>query len=162
MSPKSGERRRGGESEGTAAEEFDEESTHATVLAEESTDAAGKGELAIRVVLLPRDTNAHGTIFGGIILSQIDLAGSVEARKHTEHPVVTVAMDKVDFAQPVFVGDVISFYARPVRKGRTSITVKVVVEAERASVRNARVLVTQAEVVYVAVGVDRRPVPLRA
>ena len=119
------------------------------------------GEPAIRVVLLPKDTNAHGTIFGGIILSQIDLAGSVEVRRHTRHPVVTVAIEKVIFHAPVFVGDVVSFYTRVSRFGRTSATVLVRVVAERARERDARIHVTEAEVVYVAIDAQNRPVALR-
>jgi acyl-CoA thioesterase YciA len=114
---------------------------------------------AIRVILMPKDTNSRGTIFGGIILSQIDLAGAVEARKHTAKPIVTVALREVVFAAPVFVGDLVSFYTRLVKLGRTSITVKISVEAERARTRE-RVLVTEAEAVYVAVDENRRPVPI--
>ena len=119
------------------------------------------GEPAIRVVLMPKDTNAHGTIFGGIILSQIDLAGSVEVRRHTRHPVVTVALEKVIFHAPVFVGDIVSFYTRIARLGRTSATVHVKVVAERARERGTRVDVTEAEVVYVAIDAQNKPVPLR-
>src|SRR5262245_12956272 len=86
---------------------------------------------AIRVMMMPRDTNAHGTIFGGVILSYVDQAGAVEARKHTPHKFVTVAMDKIEFKKPVFVGDVLSFNTRLVKVGRTSMTIKVEVEAER-------------------------------
>lgn len=107
--------------------------------------------LAIRVILLPKDTNAHGTIFGGVILSHIDLAGAVEARLHTEHKVVTVAMDAVEFRQPVYMGDLVSFYTRLVKKGNTSIRVAVEVEAARAVDQTRVVQVTVAEVVYVAV-----------
>lgn len=116
---------------------------------------------AIRVVLMPKDTNAHGTIFGGVILSYIDLAGAIEVRKHTIKPIVTVAMDKVVFVAPVFVGDIVSFYTSLVRVGRTSITVKVAVEAERVKHPRERIWVTEAEVVYVAVDENRRPVPVR-
>lgn len=115
---------------------------------------------AIRVMLLPRDTNAHGTIFGGIILSQIDLAAAVEARRHTRHKVVTVAMKEVVFHEPVFVGDVVSFYTRLVRTGRTSVTVHVDVEARRDSDTDEVVHVTEAEVVYVAVDTSGNKTPL--
>lgn len=117
--------------------------------------------LAIRVMLLPKDTNAHGTIFGGVILSQIDLAGAVEARRHTEHSVVTVAMNAVEFKQPVYVGDLVSFYTRLIRLGRTSVRVKVEVEAQR-STGGQIVAVTEAEVVYVAVDAQAKSVPLSA
>lgn len=113
----------------------------------------------LRVMLLPRDTNAHGTIFGGVILSQLDMAGAIEARKHTRHRIVTVAMREVEFYAPVFVGDVVSFYSRTERIGRTSITVKVEVEAERAD-GSGYVQVTEAEIVYVAVDNDGKPIPV--
>ncbi|MSS70405.1 MAG: acyl-CoA thioesterase [Candidatus Latescibacteria bacterium] len=116
---------------------------------------------ALRVVLLPRDTNAHGTIFGGVILSHLDIAGAIEARKNTRHRVVTVAMHEVEFLAPVFVGDVVSFYSRTERTGRTSVTVKVEVEAERAD-RSGYVKVTEAEIVYVAIGKEGNPVPLES
>ena len=115
---------------------------------------------AIRVVLLPKDTNAHGTIFGGTILSYIDLAAAVEVRKHTRQKFVTVAMHEVKFVAPVFVGDIVSFYTGLVRIGRTSITTKVVVEAERVDDPGLRVRVTEAEVVYVAIDEQRNPVPI--
>lgn len=113
----------------------------------------------IRVVLLPRDTNAHGTIFGGIILSHLDLAGAIEARKHTSHLIVTAAMREVEFRAPVFVGDVVSFYSRTERIGSTSITVRVEVEAERAD-GSGYASVTEAEIVYVGIGEDGRPAPV--
>jgi acyl-CoA thioesterase YciA len=121
----------------------------------------GCADPAIRVVLMPKDTNAHGTIFGGVILSYIDLAGAIEVRKHTSKPIVTVAMHEVVFVAPVFVGDLVSFYTELVRTGRTSITVKVIVEAARARESGEKVRVTEAEVVYVAVDEKRRPVPVR-
>src|SRR5438874_10161912 len=122
--------------------------------------------LAIQVVMMPRDTNPHGTIFGGILLSYIDQAGAIGARREVVRaggalPVlVTVALNRVEFHQPVLVGDVVRFLTRLVRLGRTSITVHVSVEAERGQ----QILqVTEAEVVYV--GIDptspqRRPKPL--
>ncbi len=117
---------------------------------------------AIRVMLLPRNTNAHGTIFGGAILSHIDLAGAIEARRHTLHKVVTVAMREVVFHQPVFVGDVVSFYTQLVRRGNTSVTVHVNVEACRARDQTETVKVTEAEVVYVAVNAQGVKTPLDA
>ena len=86
----------------------------------------------IRVMLLPKDTNGYGTIFGGVIMSHLDLAGAAEARKHTRERVVTAAIDKAEFPAPVFVGDLVSFYTRTIGIGRTSITVFVEVEADRA------------------------------
>ncbi len=118
-------------------------------------------EPAIRVVLMPKDTNAHGTIFGGVILSYIDIAAAIEARRHTLKKIVTKAMHEVVFVAPVFVGDIVSFYTELVRIGRTSITIKVRVEADRAMNPGERARVTEAEVVYVAVGEDRRPTPIR-
>ena len=122
--------------------------------------------LAIQVVMMPRDVNPHGTIFGGVILSYIDQAGAIGARREVvlaggQPPaVVTVAMNRVEFKQPVLVGDVVRFLTRPLRLGRTSITMQVSVEAERGG----QVLnVTEAEVVYVAVDLstpERKPKPL--
>jgi acyl-CoA thioesterase YciA len=118
-------------------------------------------EPAIRVVLMPKDTNAHGTIFGGVILSYIDIAAAIEVRKHTLKKIVTKAMHEAVFVAPVFVGDLVSFYTDLVRIGRTSITVKVIVEADRVSNPRDRVRVTQAEVIYVAIDDNRRPIPIR-
>ena len=116
---------------------------------------------ALRVTLLPRDTNKHGTIFGGVILSHTDLAGAIEARESCgPFNFVTVAMDKIVFHEPVFVGDVVSFYTETVKVGRTSVTTKIVVKANRAD-EDKEVKVTEAEVVFVAVDENRRPVPLR-
>ena len=129
--------------------------------AETNVGGAERGsEPAIRVVLMPKDTNAHGTIFGGIILSYIDLAASVEVRKHTTKKIVTVAMREVVFVAPVFVGDIVSFYTQLIGVGRTSITIKVTVEADRVNDPGRRVRVTEAEVVYVAVDEDRSPIPI--
>jgi acyl-CoA thioesterase YciA len=113
---------------------------------------------AIRITLLPRDTNPQGTIFGGIILSYIDMAGAIEAHRRTRlERFVTVAMREVIFHQPVFVGDLVSFYAETVRIGTTSITIRVVVEAERhGGTTSDRIRVTEAEVVYVAVDGHRQ------
>lgn len=118
-------------------------------------------EPAIRVLMMPRDTNAHGTIFGGVILSYVDQAGAIEARRQGSRLMVTVSMDKIVFHAPVFVGDLVSFWTETTRIGNTSITVKVVVEAIRGTDPNAKVLVTEAQVVYVNVGTDRKPAPLR-
>lgn len=122
--------------------------------------------LAIQVVMMPRDTNPHGTIFGGVILSYLDQAGAIGARREVSRLggplpfVVTVAMNKVEFRHPVLVGDVVRFLTRTTRIGRTSITMQVTVEAERGD----QVLhVTEAEVVYVGIDPNspgRRSVPL--
>ncbi len=116
-------------------------------------------EPAIRVLMMPRDTNAHGTIFGGVILSYIDQAGAIEARRQGCQLMVTVSMDKVVFHEPVFVGDLVSFWTETLRIGNTSITTKVVCEVIRDV--NKRVVVTEANVVYVNVGEDRKKKPIR-
>lgn len=109
-------------------------------------------DAAIRLTMMPRDTNAHGTVFGGIILSYIDVAGGVESIRHTRHNrFVTVAMKEVKFHEPVFIGDLVSFYAKTVKVGNTSITVHVDVEAERFGTPGVVVKVTEAEVVFVAI-----------
>ena len=122
--------------------------------------------LAIQVVMMPRDTNPHGTIFGGVILSHIDQAGAIGARREVARAggplpfLVTVAINRVEFHEPVLVGDVVRFMTRLVRLGRTSITMHIAVEVDRA---NQSFQVTEAEVVYVAVDTgspDRRPLPL--
>jgi acyl-CoA thioesterase YciA len=120
---------------------------------------AGPTQPAIRVMMMPKDTNGMGTIFGGIILSYIDLAGAVEAWRYATGPVVTAAVRGVEFLAPVFVGDLVSFYTRTMRIGRSSITVKVNVEVERRG-QHLREKVTEAEVVYVQIGRDNRPTPL--
>lgn len=116
-------------------------------------------EPAIRVTMLPRDTNAHGTIFGGILLAYLDQAGAIATRATCDR-VVTVKMTEVVFHAPVFVGDVVSFYARVTRIGTTSITVHVDVESERWLCDGRPVKVTEAEIVYVNVDESRRPSPI--
>jgi len=115
---------------------------------------------AIRVLMMPRDTNPAGTIFGGVILSHIDQAGAEESRLHGADRVVTVAMKEVEFHEPVFVGDLVSFYTGLVRRGRTSVTVRVAVEAARRGNRKLVVPVTDAEITYVNVDHEGRPIPL--
>jgi acyl-CoA thioesterase YciA len=117
-------------------------------------------EPAIRVLMMPRDTNAHGTIFGGVIMSYIDQAGAIEARRQGVNLMVTVSMDKVVFHEPVFVGDLVSFWTETLRIGKTSITTKVTVQSIRAEDPNRRVTVTEAQVVYVQIGDDRKPRPI--
>ena len=114
---------------------------------------------AIRVLMLPRDTNSNGTIFGGIILSHVDQAGAVAAMKHGCHRVVTVALDKVEFHEPVFVGELVSFYADVIKVGRTSITVRVEVEAERRETGD-NVSVTSADLTFVNIDVEGKPVAI--
>ena len=96
----------------------------------------------------------------GLILSYVDQAGAIEARRQGSKTMVTVAMDKVVFHHPVFVGDLISFWCETLRIGTTSITVKVTVEANRYNDPNEKVLVTEAQVVYVNLGDDRKPTPI--
>lgn len=124
--------------------------------------SAPKGEVMnpmMRVILLPKDTNMHGSIFGGVILSHIDLAASAEVRRHTIHPHVTVAMDAVKFKKPVYVGDLVTFYTTLVKKGTTSITVRVTVDAERYEKPHDGVSVTEAEVTFVTINLDGEPIP---
>lgn len=122
----------------------------------------GKRDPSLRVTLLPRDTNEAGTIFGGVILSHIDLAGGIEAAKLGNRRFVTVAMKAVEFKKPVYMGDIVSFYTQTIRIGRTSVTVHVDVEARRRSDPNHAVKVTEADVVYVAIDEMWRPVPIRS
>ncbi len=116
-------------------------------------------DAAIRVLMMPRDTNHHGTIFGGVILSYIDQAGAVGAIRRGCRQVVTVAMDKIVFQEPVQVGDLVSFYTEVTRVGRTSLTVLVSVESDRRS-SGEKVAVTRAEVTYVHVDDNGKPLPV--
>ena len=113
-----------------------------------------------RVLMMPRDTNPAGTIFGGVILSYMDQAGAEEALCHGAQRVVTVAMKEVVFLEPVFVGDLVSFYTALVRVGTTSVTVDVRVSAARHWDRQQEVQVTEAEITYVNVDENQRPTPL--
>jgi acyl-CoA thioesterase YciA len=117
---------------------------------------------AIRITMLPRDTNAYGTIFGGVILSYIDLAGGIEARRQSPKKYVTKAMKEVVFVAPVFLGDLVTFYTRTIKFGRTSITVDVEVEVERLGPHGNKEIhrVTEAEVVFVSVDEQGRPTPV--
>lgn len=119
---------------------------------------------AIQLVMMPRDTNPHGTIFGGVILSYIDMAGATAARREValrggppDIKIVTVAVNRVEFKQPVLVGDVVRFETTVERIGRTSITMRINVVAERAG---QEMPVTESEVVYVGVNEYRQPVSL--
>jgi acyl-CoA thioesterase YciA len=117
-------------------------------------------EPAIRVVMMPRDTNAEGTIFGGVILSLIDQAAYVEAVRQAHARFVTVAMREIVFQKPVFVGDVLSLYAQAIKVGRSSLTIEVRVCARRRHDPDEVAEVTQAEVVFVAVDGAGRPTPI--
>ncbi len=112
---------------------------------------------AIRVVMFPKDTNPSGNIFGGVILSNIDIAAGVAARAATMHRTVTVCMKEVIFERPVKVGDILTFWADIIKTGRTSVTIRVKVEAER---RGQTIPVTEGEAIFVAVDEKDRPIPL--
>jgi acyl-CoA thioesterase YciA len=117
-------------------------------------------DLAIRVMATPADTNSAGDIFGGWIMSQVDIAGSIIARRRAQGRAVTVAVNSFLFKQPVFVGDLISCYARVTHVGRTSLTVHVRAFAERHGKQHECIQVTEADVTYVAVDEKRRPRPV--
>jgi len=122
------------------------------------TSLPEKEQPVLRIVPMPADTNAHGTIFGGWVMSQVDIAGSVAAWDRAQGPIVTVAVNSFIFKEPVFVGDLVSFYARVLKVGRTSITVDVEVFAQRGRQgRHTAVKVTEAQLTYVAVDDQRRP-----
>ena len=116
-----------------------------------------ENNLAIRVMAMPADTNAAGDIFGGWLMSQVDIAGSIIARRHAQGRTVTVAVDSFQFKKPVFVGDVISCYATITRIGKSSITVHVKAFAERHGKTYEHIQVTEADLTYVAVDEQRRP-----
>ena len=112
---------------------------------------------SLRVTPMPADANFHGDIFGGWIMAQVDIAGGVMAARHARGRVATVAVNSFTFKQPVFVGDLVTFYAHVTRVGKTSITVDVEVYAQRNPKDLVTVRVTEAVLTYVAVGNDRRP-----
>jgi acyl-CoA thioesterase YciA len=114
-------------------------------------------EPALRVVPMPADANQHGDIFGGWVMSQVDVAGSIPASRRARGRVATIAVNSFVFREPVLIGDVVSFYAQITREGRTSITVAVEVYAQRNPTDVICVKVTEASLTYVAVGADRRP-----
>lgn len=115
-------------------------------------------EPSIRVVMMPRDTNADGTIFGGVLLSLIDQAAYIEAIRQAHHRYVTVLFKEVEFHKPVYVGDVISIYAETTKIGRTSITLELRVCARRRTDPDQVIHVTQAQVVFVAIDEQGQPV----
>jgi len=114
-------------------------------------------EPVLRVVPMPADANQHGDIFGGWIMAQVDIAGGVLAARRARGRVATIAVNSFQFKQPVFIGDVLSFYADIVRVGTTSITVNVEVYAQRNPTDIETVKVTEATLTYVATGPDRKP-----
>lgn len=115
---------------------------------------------AIKVSAMPKDANAGGSIFGGWIMSQIDVAGAIPALERARGRVVTVGVNSIEFHEPVFVGDLISCYAEIIKTGRTSITVKVEVYAERNPANKETIKVTEAELTYVALDENRMPIKL--
>ncbi len=130
-------------------------------MSNQTSDGSEQPRAALRVVAMPADTNQYGTIFGGVILSYIDQAGFVEARRHGVHRWVTAAMDRVDFKAPVHVGDVVTFFATTVRMGTKSVTVRIEVVAERYD-SGVCVQVTSAEMIMVSVGRDGKPIPFNS
>jgi len=119
--------------------------------------ALPQGQPALRVVPMPADANQNGDIFGGWIMSQVDIAGAVPAQRRARGRVMTVAVNEFVFKQPVSIGDLVSFYATVLRVGRTSITVNVEVYAQRNPTDEITVKVTEATLTYVAIGADGRP-----
>jgi acyl-CoA thioesterase YciA len=119
------------------------------------------GELALRVMPLPRDVNAAGDVFGGWVMAQVDIAGAIPAMRRARGRIATVAVNSFVFKQPISVGDVVSFYAKIVKVGRTSITVDVQVFAERNPAHPVVVKVTEATLTYVCLNADgsKREVP---
>lgn len=124
---------------------------------EQTSVALPNRQPTLRVVAMPSDANYVGDIFGGWLMGQVDLAGSIPALHRAKGRVATVAVNSFVFKHPVFVGDVVSFYAEIVKVGRTSITVDVSVYSQRDPVRPTCVKVTEATLTYVAVGEDRKP-----
>ena len=114
-------------------------------------------ELVLKVIPMPADCNANGDIFGGWVMAQVDLAGSVLPARYTEGRMATVAVNEFVFKHPVRVGDILSFFSKVTRVGRTSITVKVEVYAERYRTQGQYIKVTEASVTYVAIDDEGRP-----
>lgn len=126
-----------------------------------SEDEGLKFQAALRVVMMPRDANNYGSIFGGVIMSYIDQAGFIEARRHGVHRWVTASIERIDFRAPVQIGDVVSFLTMPESTGTSSIKVRVRVEAERFTTGQTA-LVTEAQMTMVAVDANGRPIPFRS
>ena len=117
-------------------------------------------ELVLKVIPMPADCNANGDIFGGWVMAQCDLAGSVIPARHAKGRMATVAVNEFVFKQPVRLGDILSFYSKLVRVGRTSITVTVEVFAERFKAQGEYIKVTEATFTYVAIDDNGRPRPI--
>ncbi|MCB9061686.1 MAG: acyl-CoA thioesterase [Halobacteriovoraceae bacterium] len=119
-----------------------------------------QGEISIRTLAMPADTNPTGDIFGGWVLSQMDIAGGIATKKFARKRVVTVAVDSMIFHLPVFVGDTLCCYTNIIKTGRTSITVKIEAWAAR-EIAKERVLVTEGIFTYVCVNEERKPIPIK-
>ena len=130
--------------------------TEAQTPPEETTRLPDRSPV-LRVVPMPADANVHGDVFGGWIMAQVDIAGAIPAARRANGRVATIAVTSFLFKNPVFVGDLLSFYGRILKTGTTSVTVEVEVYAERMRLRTDVVKVTEATLVYVATGPDRRP-----
>ena len=116
-----------------------------------------KETTALSVMMMPRDANVYGTIFGGIILSYIDQAGFVEAKRHGIHRWVTASIERVDFTKPVYVGDVVRFITKTLKTGRSSVLIEVTVEAERFNTHD-RVVVTTAKITMISVNEEGKSI----
>ncbi len=127
----------------------------------ELNDIIKTQEPAIKTMMMPKDTNGHGTIFGGVILSYIDQAGAIAAYQQFNQKFVTITIEKVTFEKPVFVNDLVSFYATISKTGRTSITTQILVVVNRAN-QPEPILVTRAQATYVAIDNQGRPEPLKS
>jgi len=123
----------------------------------QATTTLPQREPTIRVAAMPSDANYTGDMFGGWLMGQVDIAGSIPALHRAKGRVATVAVNSFVFKQPIFVGDVVSFYTRILKVGNTSITVEVEVYAQRDPAKPTCVKVTEATLTYVAVGEDRKP-----
>jgi acyl-CoA thioesterase YciA len=126
-------------------------------MSEETKNTLPPGMPQLRVMPMPSDANVHGDVFGGWIMAQVDIAGAIPAARRANGRVATIAVNSFLFKQPVFVGDLLSFYAEVTRVGNTSITVSVEVYAERNRLQATTVKVTEATLTYVATGDDRKP-----
>jgi len=154
LAPADGARRRAGKAAGAPA------ATESRRMSDPYPATLPAEDPVLRLVPMPADANFHGDVFGGWIMSQVDIGGAIRAARRANGRVATVAVNSFVFKEPVFVGDVVSIYARIVRTGRTSVTVDVAAYAERSGAVADVVKVTEAMVVYVATGPDRRPRPL--
>ena len=125
-----------------------------------SVDLPTDQELVLKVVPMPADCNANGDIFGGWVMAQVDIAGSVLPARLVRGRMATVAVNEFIFKQPVKVGDILSFFARITKVGRTSVTVKVEVYAERYRSQGDYSKVTEAQLTYVAIDEQGKPEPL--